>query len=202
MKITLTFTKVLALLSLIFLLAACASSPPVPQDNFYHLATIKAPEKHLHQFSITLKNFQSDGLYRERALLYSKAQNPLQTRRYSYHFWIKSPTKLIRQHMTEYFLDSQFAKQVRDNRVIKDSDLLISVQLQRLDRIIDKETSKVIVSLRLDVTSRHNKTNTFRKVYTVESKVKGKSIHDTVESYSTALSNIYEQFITDILAMN
>jgi len=193
-----TFSKKLASLSLIVFFAACASSPPVPQDNFYHLATIKAPETHQHQLTIALKDFQSEGLYRERALLYINAQHPLQTRRYHYHFWIKSPTKLIRQHMTEYLLDSQFAKQIHDKRVIDDSDLLISGQLQRLDRIIDKETSKVIVRLRFDVTSRNAKINIFSKTYTVENEVKGKSIHDTVESYSTALIEIYEQFIADM----
>lgn len=200
MKNYYTFAKKSASLSLILLFTACANSPPVPQDNFYHFATIKAPDTYQHQLTIALKDFRSDGLYRERALLYINAQYPLQTRRYHYHFWIKSPTKLIRQHMKEYFLNSQFAKQVHDKRVIDDSDLLISGQLQRLDRIIDKETSKVIVGLRLDVTSRDDKINMFSKTYTVENKVKGKSIHDTVESYSTALSKIYEQFIADLSA--
>ncbi len=192
------FAKKSALLSLIVFFAACASSPPVPQDNFYHLATIKAAEAYQHKFTIAFQDFKSEGIYRERALLYINAQYPLQTRRYHYHFWIKSPTKLIRQHMTEYLLDSQFAKQARDKGMIDDSDLLISGQLQRLDRIIDGEASKVIVSLRLDVRLRDDSANIFSKTYTVENEVKGKSIHNTVESYSTALIKIYEHFIADI----
>ena len=190
--------NIILLMSIFSLLTACTSSPPVPQDNFYHLATIQAPNKHQHKLTLVLKDFQGDGLYRERALLYINAPDPLQTRRYSYHFWIKSPTKLIRQHMASYLLNSQFAEQIKDRPLLGDKHYEISGRIERLERMIDEGTSKVIVGLRLELSSTADRNRIFSKTYMVEKEVEGKRIHDAVESYSGALVEIYEQFVADV----
>ncbi|MCK5092731.1 MAG: hypothetical protein KAR30_09415, partial [Gammaproteobacteria bacterium] len=73
-----------------FMLVACGSQPPVPEDRFYRLPDIQHKQTDAKPISITLskpvklERIDTEGLYQERAILYIDNSYPLELRRYHY----------------------------------------------------------------------------------------------------------------------
>ena len=53
-------------------------------------------------------SFQADGLYRERAILYS--ENEIEIKQYHYHHWVDSPSRLLQEHLADMLSSSGISK--------------------------------------------------------------------------------------------
>ena len=71
------------------LITGCAGRSTVPDDHFYQLPEIlplKTSTSRQTEVIIGIDSLRSDGLHGERAVLYVDADNPLELRRYHYHY--------------------------------------------------------------------------------------------------------------------
>ena len=84
------------LIPFLFILTSCVKQPPLPTDHYYRLPAlqgINADEEIIN--SISVITFQADGLYRERAILYS--ENEIEIKQYHYHHWADSLNRLLQE---------------------------------------------------------------------------------------------------------
>ncbi len=181
------------------LVSACVSTTPVPEDSFYRL-----PEPAAAQASavvpgtVAVASLRSDSLHRERAILYVDSQKPLQIKRYHYHFWMDSPPKLIQENFLAFLRKAGFADHVVRTGQGRLSDHVIKGRLNRFERLIEENASQVIVSVELEYASKNTRLPGLRKQYQIIRNVNGPSIHNAVEAFGLALSEIYENFISDV----
>ncbi len=99
------------LIPFLFILISCVKQPPLPTDHYYRLPTlqgINADEEIIN--SISVITFQADGLYRERAILYS--ENEIEIKQYHYHHWVDSLNRLLQEHLVERLRLSGMSKVV------------------------------------------------------------------------------------------
>ena len=78
-------------------LAACAQ-PKVPDEHFYRLDAempegLSAP---LFSGVMMVEPFRGNGLTRERPLLYSTADTPLEVKQYNYHYKVLELVKVMK----------------------------------------------------------------------------------------------------------
>ena len=99
------------LILLFFILTSCVKQPPLPTDHYYRLPplqSINTNEELINSISVII--FQADGLYRERAILYS--ENEIEIKQYHYHHWVDSPSRLLQEYLAERLRLSKISKVV------------------------------------------------------------------------------------------
>ena len=122
------------------LLVACASSPPVPDDHYYRLTTVHPEQSNASpKFKGVLKvdPVKAYGIYRERALLYSRAEHPEELQQHRYHYWIDTPSRLIRDQLVDFLRASQIAESVAGSQLPVQGDLKLKLSLKQFERVID-----------------------------------------------------------------
>src|SRR5690606_33156606 len=93
---------VLRLLFLVLLLAGCAGTGTLPEEQYYRLATlgVDAPFAQAPVAAVLyVERIEAVSLFRDRALLYGAADNPQQLQRHHYHYWAGSPPQLVRDQL-------------------------------------------------------------------------------------------------------
>lgn len=188
-------------ITMVFWLAACGENPPVPVDHFYQLGMDNAAISHipLTDSVIYVEGIRADGIYNERALLYSEAgdnQNELQ--QYHYHFWALPPAAMLREHLVEYLRQAGSApKVVSDFR--SGDGLGVSGRLLGFEKRVSAEGEKVsvrvAVELRLDVPGQG--VPQLIKRYETEQPVEDHSMNNVVAGFSQAVNRIYGEFLAD-----
>ena len=95
----------------LFMLISCIKQAPLPTDHYYRLPVLQGivPGKKIIN-SISVITFQADGLYRERAILYS--ENEIEIKQYRYHHWVDSPRRLLQEYLAERLRLSNISKVV------------------------------------------------------------------------------------------
>ena len=196
MKHTKTYFKIILLL-LSLLLSACFGSPgSVPEDRFYKIK-IAAPEVVASKYKrITIKKVYAYGLYNERAILYSKAEMPLQIKRYHYHHWVMPPTQIIQHGLKEYLIQSRIAKTVIEQAVSRGRGLQISAELLAFERIIRQSEQLAHVKLEFEVKYPDGRYRSYQ--YSRKVKAGRNTLHATAEAYGVALASIFRQLLGEL----
>ena len=193
--------RYLQLLPLLVMLTACGSTPPVPTDSFYRLTLPSQgiEKQRITNGSIHVGNFIGDGLYNERALLYTEDREGRKIVQHYYHFWITSPPRLLREHMVGFLRESDSAPLVITDSSRGDG-LRISGKVLDFEKQIagDVTTANVGIELRVDVAGED--LPRFIKQYRLKEPVSGIAVVDTVESINSAVNKIYSEFTADIRA--
>ena len=97
------------LIPFLFILTSCVKQPPLPTDHYYRLPALQGINTDQEIIdSISVINFQADGLYRERAILYS--ENKVEIKQYHYHHWVDSPNRLLQEYLAERLRLSNISK--------------------------------------------------------------------------------------------
>jgi ABC-type uncharacterized transport system auxiliary subunit len=187
------------------LLTACAGSPPVPDDHYYRLATLQ-PEQ--TEGAPKLKGIlkvdpvKAYGIYRERALLYSRSEHPEELQQHRYHYWIDTPSRLIRDQLVDFLRASQIAESVAGSQLPLQGDMKLKFSLKQFERVIDKSAAHrirvTLDALLVDANGNPLLTRRYERLLTVS----GSSIAASVRSFDQALSEIYEELLKDIRALS
>ncbi len=186
--------KHLILILISIVLSACFGSPgSVPEDRFYTLIFNTSAIVVKKYNRISIKKVRAYGVYNERTMLYANADLPLQVKRYHYHHWVMSPTKLIQHGLKDYLTQSRIADEVLVHEVSQIGILRISVELLALERIVNKGQAMVHVELAFNI----HKPDGHFKSYNFEKKIKTKrnTIHSAAEAYGVALTHIFRDFL-------
>lgn len=187
-------------------LLSCVSQSTVPQDHFYRLPALSAPEAskgHIVQGSLGISEMKAEGLLRERPMLYVDPQWPLEIRQYHYRHWTKTPTQLIQDSMLFYFRDAGIAQQVIRYAPGRQAEVVLNGRLLRFERLLQASGAAVAVEMEVEYIRYGSALAQIEyKEYTNTVDAAGESIHDTVKAYGEALKNIYNEIIKDLSAMS
>ena len=112
--------------------------------------------------SISVITFQAEGLYQERAILYT--DNEIELKQYHYHHWTDSPTRLLQERLAERLRLSNISKLVL-NTFEGNSELIIKGQIKAFERLQQKESESVYVKLLLQVNSNSKHAPILHKEY-------------------------------------
>lgn len=188
--------------SLLVLTGCFGGNAQVPQDHFYRLPEVKKTKPlgaPVTKGVVGVKALRSDGLHRERTMLYIEHDQPLEIHRYHYHHWTNTPARLIQENMLDYLGKIGFASDVIRYRPGMKVDAVLKGRLLRFERLLNASGIQVIVSIELSYDPKAKQLQKgFHKEYTVTLDAQGTSIHDTAKTFGAALQQIYQSFIKDI----
>ncbi|MFQ5659847.1 MAG: ABC-type transport auxiliary lipoprotein family protein [Gammaproteobacteria bacterium] len=181
------------------LVTGCAGSPPLPVDHFYHLP-VAAPGsagKGLIDGAIFVRQFIADGLYQERALIYTTGAADIELGQYHYHYWVDSPARLLRDQLIDYLRAADAAPRVLD-AVDVPAQLRISARIKRFERRHDGNSDVVYVSLDFRVDLPDQDRPILLREYSEQAAVDGEQMEMVVMAFGKALSRIFAHLVGDI----
>ncbi len=184
---------------LLLILTSCSSAPPVPTDRFYRLSAPQGENQSLAtEHIIYVGPIIAEGLYNERALLYTGESGATELQQYHYHFWITSPPRLLQDQLISFLRASNTASMIIDE---PGSGEKISIfgKLKSFERINIGEESSVSVILELKVQEKGKQVPVLLKEYSVTERLDGKSVPQTVAAFDRAVMEMYSDFISDLL---
>jgi len=184
----------------VFFISACGSQKPVPVDHYYRLPDISLSGSGLTRLSdgiVYVALFETDGLHRERALVYSNNEG-LELKQFHYQHWIDSPARLIRDHLVQYLRTINAAPTVVTS-VDPYPEMRISGRIRRFDRIMGDPADQVVVALELRADREDELLHI--KDYQVTETVTGSSASDTVTAFDKALLRCFAEFVKDVHAV-
>lgn len=186
------------ILALILLLVACGENPPIPVDHFYRLtlnpgAVTRQP---LTDQTIFVGKFLSDGIYNERALLFSEDTDHRELQQYHYSFWSISPPSLLRDYLVDYLRAADSAPVVVGD-YSTGNGLKISGKIFGFERLNQGENSVVNVVLEFRLDKLGESAPLLVKTYKELEPVNGMSMDETVSAFNRALDRMFANFTAD-----
>ena len=186
------------ILVLIFILSACGENPPVPVDHFYRLTlnpgTITGQP--LTDQTIFVGKFLSDGIYNERALLFSEDSDNRELQQYHYYFWSITPPSLLRDYLVDYLRAADSAPVIVSDFSSGDG-LKISGKILGFEKIKHSEESMVNVVLEIRLDKLGESGPRLVKTYKALEPVNGVSMDETVAAYNRAVDKVFADFVAD-----
>ena len=184
------------LIPFLFILTSCVKQPPLPTDHYYRLPALQGinTDKEIID-SISVINFQADGLYRERAILYS--ENEVEIKQYHYHHWVDSPNRLLQEYLAERLRLSNISKVVLTT-FEGNSNLIIKGKIKAFEqkRLSSKNSAFVSIEFRVD---RNNESQPILyKQYTQVVDSEDSSVTSVISAFGIAVNSIYESFYNDL----
>ena len=184
------------LIPFLFILTSCVKQPPLPTDHYYRLPALQGinTDKEIID-SISVINFQADGLYRERAILYS--ENEVEIKQYHYHHWVDSPNRLLQEYLAERLRLSNISKVVLTT-FEGNSNLIIKGKIKAFEqkRLSSKNSAFVSIEFRAD---RNNESQPILyKQYTQVVDSEDSSVTSAISAFGIAVNSIYESFYNDL----
>ena len=184
------------LIPFLFILTSCVKQPPLPTDHYYRLPALQGinTDKEIID-SISVINFQADGLYRERAILYS--ENEVEIKQYHYHHWVDSPNRLLQEYLAERLRLSNISKVVLTT-FEGNSNLIIKGKIKAFEqkRLSSKNSAFVSIEFRVD---RNNESQPILyKQYTQVVDSEDSSVTSAISAFGIAVNSIYESFYNDL----
>lgn len=174
---------------------------PVPEDRFYRLPVPDpvAETGPAVDGTVGVARLYADGLHNERALLYVRAERPLELHRHHYDYWVESPPRMLQQHLLEYLRAIEFAPRVIRHDAGADVDYVVSGRLLRFERLVGKAgSSAVAVSLELALEPRAASGPGQVRTYSVVRPVADESIYAAVQGFARALEEMYARFAAEL----
>lgn len=198
------FSYFLTIAVAVFLLAGCfGGGSPVPADTYYRLPSREPSSLKLSKTSfnvVAVSSLKSDDLHRERAILYSARSAPLTLKRYHYHHWTNIPNNLIQENLIDYLRKTKLAKQVVRYGQQSQVDAHLSGHIKRFERVTGGGSDSVVVEIEFQIEVLNSaKRKIYYKNYAATNKSTDSSMQAAVESFGTALHEIYQRFLQDLV---
>jgi len=193
-----------AYLALVFILAGCGSTGPVPEDRFYQLQTNVSVTAVLTQPALRgglrVDYVIADPLRSGRAVLYRDMRRPLELQRYHYEFWIDQPPRMIHQALLHYLRSSGVADSVQDDTRNGNADYRLYTRLLRFERVVGDGTSTVELELEATLYSKRSGLPLWTGVYLQQQESDGKDMHASARAMQKALEAVLDSLLADLAA--
>lgn len=180
----------------VLILTSCVNQPPLPTDHYYRLRAVQDinPDKEIVN-SISVIAFQADGLYRERAILYS--ENEIEVKQYHYHHWIDSPNRLLQEYLADRLRLSKISKVVLTT-FEGNSNYIVKGKIKAFEQKKSGDQSSAHVSIEFRVDSNNQDLPILYKQYTQVVDSEEPLITSVISAFEIAVNNIYESFYNDL----
>ena len=190
-----------ALLATALLLAACATSPPVPEDQFYQLEPVM-PEQVLAapvlKGGLEIDYTEADPLRSGRAVLYSETAQPLQLMRYHYAYWVDQPPRLLHAQLLGYLRASGIADRVVDNGQRGTVAYRLKTRLLKFEQLRGGATPEVEVALEASLERLPAGPVLWNTVYSQRRASDKDDMHATAAAMHTALAGVLQALQQDL----
>lgn len=196
----------LRLLFLVLLLAGCAGSGTVPEEQYYRLATLGVDTSFAQPpvaGILYLERIEAVSLFRDRALLYSAVDRPQQLQRHQYHYWTGSPPLLVRDQLLQYLRDRGVAERVTTEPVGRAPALRLRLELRDFSRHLHGDGQAAVrVELGLVAQPAGGESPLLVRRYVRERMAANGSPAAAVTAFDLALAEIYGELVQDLLRVN
>ena len=177
-------------LCLVYLNACSISGGAIPQDHFYRLPTIETAS-YVQQKNIIVKPVRVDGLYHERSMLYVNQNEPLEIKRYSYHYWVETPASLILKSLTAYLSANKQAD-------LNTANIELLPGLLNFERLVSLGKAEAYIKLHIEVNHLNHPEKSFTKTYEARIAASSMNMYDTVSAFGKALDEIAKVLVSDL----
>ncbi len=193
--------KTRLIITLAFLLSACGTVPPVPEDQFHRLGEPRDVAAALAGAPIPdllVKQLRSDGIHADRALLLSSDPAGYDLQRYHYHFWADPPPRLLQQQLIRHLRAAGARGRVSEDPGLLERPWRIGGRLLAFEELRPEEgPHRVTVAVELSVAAAgRSLIREFRRMEQVEAD----TMHAVVAAYDRAVAAILEQFTAELKA--
>ena len=186
------------LLIILLALTSCSSAPPVPTDRFYKLSTPQiVNQDQVTDDIIYVGPFIAEGLYNERALLFTGDSGDTELQQHHYHFWVTSPPRLLQSQLVSY-LRAINASSMITTELGTGEKISIFGRVKAFEKVkFDDQTSaNVVLEVRVQV--KDKATPVLLKEYSVLEKINGDTVPDAVAAFDRAVMKIYSDFLDEL----
>lgn len=184
------------LLLVLLTLSGCGSMSQVPQDRYYRLSVQPTGSRSLVEGSVVVSRFQSDGLYADRALIYSEDSRHSVLQQYNYHFWTESPQTLLQTSLIDWLQQTNAAKWVLGRREGR-ADLVIAPAIHRFEHLRSSDDS-VIVEIAFTVRASGRKQPVLVKKYSAMVAVDGSGMGAVVVAFGQGVDQVFAEFVQEL----
>jgi cholesterol transport system auxiliary component len=182
-------------------LAACASSPGIPDTVYFRLpprepaAALAAP---VLEVPIVVSTLLADGLHSDQAIIYSLDPDGSRLKAYHYQLWVDPPVRLLQRRLIGALRDARITDIVSDRLPNQVQALRVEGRIERFERIRTATGWKVAVALSLRADLPGGKPPLVQREYATELPAAGESVRDSVDAIATAIDTLYAEFIRDL----
>ncbi len=193
------FTRLFAIV-LLLTVGACAQEP-VPQDSFYRLgpAVATAPVAAPLRGTLEIDRFRAEGLIAGRAIVYSRAGQPLRLNEHHYHFWAEPPSVLLQERLVAFARTVRLADRVVTPETRIDPQYAVTGRIGRLEQVLGP-SPHVVVSLEMALRQVGSDRAPLLGTYERVEPAADASVGAAVAAMDQAILQIFSRFLADIAA--
>ena len=188
----------ICLMILAMFLAACGRAPQVPTDHYYRLTPLaeSTGKQRLTEEPISVEDFLAEGLYNDRAMLYSSDENASELQQHHYYFWYTSPPHMLRDYLLQMLRDADVSPMIMDLRTGENPS--ISGKVLEFERRNTRGGATVNVALELRVDNPGSELPLLLRQYRASENVNDKEMTAVVSGFNIAVDRIYREFFEDL----
>ncbi len=183
----------------VLIASGCQTLPAVPEHKYYRLRVAPAPARlvqpTLLQGELVVRPLRADGLYTERAIVYSD-ERQLQLQQYHYHHWLYSPPRLVQEYLAGRLRQDGVASVVRLDGPSAETAYAVSGRIVRFDKIVAASQIRASVALELRLEKKNRML--WQQIYTASEVTTDASMAGFVVAMETALNRVYSEFFKDL----
>ncbi|MBF0285955.1 MAG: membrane integrity-associated transporter subunit PqiC [Magnetococcales bacterium] len=183
-------------------LAGCVSGGEPQRDHYYRLRVAAPAEVQKLPWlngAVLVESFQTAGAFRGREIAYASAGEGLRLDHAIYHFWVDSPTEMMRDQWAEFLRRSGAAREVLTPGMRLEGDFVASGKIFRLEKMAsDSGANRVVVEMELHLMRVKEKKLLLKRHYAVEREVSGEGVTAAVAAMNGAVGEIFQQFLAEI----
>lgn len=180
-------------------ISGCQSLPATPEHKYYRLLALPAPvssvQSVLLQGDLVVRPLRADGVYTERAIVYSDEQQRL-LQQYHYHHWLYPPAQLVQEHLAGRLRQDGMAATVRLDGRGAEMVYLVSGRIARFEKVATASQAKASVVLELCLEK--NGLVLWQQTYVASEAMVDGSMAGFAVAMETALNQIYSDFFKDL----
>ena len=180
-------------------LAACGQAPQVPVDHYYRLAPPLAgsmEKRRVTENPIYVEIFLAEGLYNDRAVLFSSDEHASELQQHHYFFWYTSPPHMLRDYLVQVLRNAEISPVIMDTGT--EEDIRISGKLMEFERRQTRAGSTVNVALELRLYMHDAELPLLLKQYRASETINDKDMSTVVSGFNSAVDRIYREFLEDL----
>ena len=182
-------------------LAGC-SQAPVPEDQFYRFS-VPPPATRFAvpplESGLVIERFAAQGLLSERAVIFATQDNPDTLRRYHYHFWVDSPTRMLQELLAAFLRSQNTAPWVATPAMRLKPGYILTGKIQRLEHLRGR-THQAVVQLEFGLYRTADGQLALLRSYTEKTHAGDGSVRGAVDGFNDALTRIFARLSSDIAA--
>ena len=194
-------TRRVLVLGLAMVLSACGQ-PRVPQDSFYRLTepgSVTYASSRLGGV-LVVRHFLSDGLIRERPVVYASSASPAKLQQYNYHFWIESPARMLQDATVDYLRRAGVASTVATPEFRAPADYELTGKIKRFE-VVRGGSPRAVISLEFGLHRVDDDRLMLLRAYDEDVALNGDDVAEAASAMSRAVGEVLAALVRDMGAL-